>query len=480
MNILKTFTKDEMKEFEKFVASPYFNSGKNCTPLLKQLRKFYPAFDNKNLTYEYLYKKLYPGKQFNKQVMWNLTSAMEKMAKEFLEQAALRKDNLDKLGLLLSELGNRKLLNIYLQTLNQMEKQLEERAIDYNYFEDKGHLENYRQDYYHSIDKTLPAADSKLKASEYQIMLFLRMTVGGLNDMRALSYNHNCQFDVNIPIEMARRMDLESVVNYAKSKNFEYAFLIEIYFHALMTMLEQDKTIHFDRLRKLYEIHFNKFSMSEKRTIMHWLVNYCVHSLELDEAKYRRIIFELNQFRLKEGLAYYPEGQIPKVIYFQILSCALFINEIEWASEFIKNYTSKIQPQIRKSVRAMAYAYLNFKTKEYDKVLVNLKDVDFFDISDKIYSRHLMAISYYEINELETLLHYIDASLHFLAHNPLIFEKERVSYTNLFNSLKKIISIKENSDLDSIPVLRNAIEQMKYAGDKKWLLEKLDELEQKG
>ncbi|HEY3249711.1 MAG TPA: hypothetical protein VGK25_01205, partial [Ignavibacteria bacterium] len=63
INILRTFSKEEMKQFEKFVASPYFHSGKNCMPLLKQLQKFYPGFDNEKLTYKNIHKKLYPGKK---------------------------------------------------------------------------------------------------------------------------------------------------------------------------------------------------------------------------------------------------------------------------------------------------------------------------------------------------------------------------------------------------------------------------------
>src|SRR5262245_14354555 len=101
VNILKTFSKEEMKEFEKFVCSPYHNTGKNCMPLIKQLQKFYPEFESDVLTYENLYKKLYPGKKFNKQVMWNLTSAAEKMADEFIIHERLKKDEFTRFSLLI-------------------------------------------------------------------------------------------------------------------------------------------------------------------------------------------------------------------------------------------------------------------------------------------------------------------------------------------------------------------------------------------
>ena len=74
---LKSFSKDEFKQFEKFVASPFFNNGRNYNPFLNELKKHYPSFENRkdSLKPESIYKKIYPGKNFNKQVMWNLVTA---------------------------------------------------------------------------------------------------------------------------------------------------------------------------------------------------------------------------------------------------------------------------------------------------------------------------------------------------------------------------------------------------------------------
>jgi len=295
--------------------------------------------------------------------------------------------------------------------------------------------------------------------------------------MNVLSRNYNARFDINIPLEFAKNIDFENIVEYARSRNYEYIFLIEIYYHALMTILIDQETPHFDKLRELYEMYYNRFTISEKRTIMHWLVNYCFHCRQFNEIKYARIIFELNEFRLKEGLAFYPEGQIPQTIYFQILNTSLEVKETEWAANFIKNYSSKLQPEIRESQKAMAYAFLHFETREYEKVLKNLNDIEFDDLWDKLKARIISAKTYYEMAETESLLSCIDSSLHFLAKNPSVSDVVRTSYRNFFSTLRKIVFIKENPDLESIPLLKNEIEQIKAIENKKWLLEKLEELE---
>lgn len=475
VKILRTFSKEEMKLFEKFVASPYHN-GKICLPLLKEIKKFYPEFKSRRLSYEYLYGKLHPHKIFKKQVMWNLTSAMEKVAEEFLEQVAFKKNKFHRMGLLLSELGNRKLLNNYSSTLNKMQKQLENNAMDYYYFENMGHLEDYKQEYYHLKDSIQPMSDSKLKAVEYQILLFLRMTVGGLNDMNLLSKNYNSKFDINIPLEFAKHLDLKSIRDYARNKNFKYAFLIDIYYYSLMMLLQPKEAEYLYKVRELYEMHYNKFTLSEKRNMMHWILNYCIRRSESEGIKYERIIFELNKFRLKEGLAFYPEKQIPKAIYYQILKAALCIDETKWAENFIKNYTSMLQPEIQESIGAIAYAFLHFQRKEYEKVLKNLINAEFIDIRDKLFARSLISRTYYEMNEFDTLLNNIDSSKHFLRKNKSVSEYYETSYHNFFNFLIRVISIKENADLSSVPILKKEILSTTKLENKKWLLEKLEEL----
>jgi len=268
-------------------------------------------------------------------------------------------------------------------------------------------------------------------------------------------------------------------VQYTRKANFEYSFLIEIYYHSLMMLLDSKKTNHLDRVRELYELHFDKFAMSEKRNMMHWIVNYCLTNLDLDEIKYRRIIFELNEFRLKEGLVFYPENQLPKAIYIQILNAALAVKETEWAVNFIKNYTSKLQPDIQDSIQCLAYAFLYFHTKEYRKVLKYLNKVEFTDIQDKFFARTLTARSYYELNELESLLDYTDSSKHFLINNPSVSEKSRIYIHNFFKFIKKLIMIRENKDSAKMYNLKNEIENIKEISNKKWLLEKLNELENK-
>ncbi len=482
ISTLKTFSKEEMKSLGKFLASPYHSGEKNCLPLFRLLGKLHPEFKPERVEYEALYKKLYPGKKFNRQVMWNFISALEKMTTEFLKQTALKDNKFIQLELLLRESGKRKLLSNYSNTLNEAERLLEKGGIDYDYFDNIGHLENFRQEYFHLTDRSQDMGDSKLKASEYQILLFLRMTAGGLNDLRVLSGKFNYKPALNIPLETAKNLNLKKIVDYAYGNKYEYAFLIEIYYCAIMLHLQPEQAVHLDRIRELYREHTEKFTLSEKRNMMHWIVNYCLSRVDSDAPKYRRIIFESNGIRLEEGLVFYPENQLPKVIYIQILNSALAIGETAWAEKFIKDYTQKLQPVIRNSMMSLANALLFSRLKEYGNVLKSLNQIEFkdLDIQDKYFVKTLTAKAYYELNEVESLLHYIDSTNRFLKLNPSVTESDRRHIHNFFKYIKKLTLAREDDDPGKIFMLKNEIDKTIDISNKNWLQDKLDELEKAG
>ena len=120
--------------------------------------------------------------------------------------------------------------------------------------------------------------------------------------------------------------------------------------------------------------------------------------------------------------------------------------------------------------------FLYFHTKEYPKVLDYLYKVEFIDIMDKLQTRILTAKTYYELNDMETLLNYVDATKHFLSSNPSISEIIRIQVHTFIKYIHKIVFLRESKDQAEIYSLKKEIEPIEEVASKKWLLEKLNEL----
>ena len=83
IRILKTFSENEFKNFGKFIASPYFSTGRDVTPLYKVLKSHYPEFTGKGMEKEQVFSKLGKGK-YNEQLMRIMISDLYKLAVEYL------------------------------------------------------------------------------------------------------------------------------------------------------------------------------------------------------------------------------------------------------------------------------------------------------------------------------------------------------------------------------------------------------------
>ena len=80
IDLLRTFSEAEFKEFGNFTASPYFNREIVQVKFYELLKKYYPDFTAKTFTKEQVYSKLYPGKTFSDGVMRNILSKTLELA----------------------------------------------------------------------------------------------------------------------------------------------------------------------------------------------------------------------------------------------------------------------------------------------------------------------------------------------------------------------------------------------------------------
>lgn len=84
IKILLKLNSSEFKSFGKFVNSPYFNTNKKLSEFYEELKKYYPAFDDLNLTKENIFRKLYGQDKVVMGTMYFLISEMEALLEKFL------------------------------------------------------------------------------------------------------------------------------------------------------------------------------------------------------------------------------------------------------------------------------------------------------------------------------------------------------------------------------------------------------------
>lgn len=477
---LKTFTLSEWKLFEKFATSPFFNNGRNYLPFIKQLRKFYPAFESDKLTYEHIHKKLYPGKKFNKQMMWNLASELEKLSKEFMLQLGLKENKLDRFRILFGELLKRKLDKQNLKEIETAEKLLDTKKTGPDHFYSGWVIEESKTEYWITIKGRQDIALINIvKGVEYFIQKMFADIAVQVWDLHVFGRMYNSSPGSKTAYGFFTKLDLEKIVIHAEENNFSFAPVLRFYYNKIMSAIDEDNEMYFFEMKKFFEANSDLFDIMEQKNILITLANYCANKMRLGNEFYFKELFEINKMRLEKRTDTFLNGRINKALYHQVLRNALAVNEIKWGEDFIKEYTPKLNPEFRKPMEAMALGYLNFVKKDYRKTLYHINRVEFIDIRDKLHTRILSAKSYYELSETELLLHYIDSSKHFISGNEAIEEETREAYLKFFKYLERLVHCGESNESNTLEKLKESIGEDKALRLRhgSWFGEKIEELE---
>lgn len=478
VKVLRTFSKSELKEFEKFISSPFFNKGRNYIPFLNELKKFYPKFDDEKMTQEFIYSMMYPNKKFNKQIVWNLTSGMMNMIEDFLMVTSMKQDKFTGHYALAKEYYVRKLPKYLLKTINEMEGKLDLIGIENDYFLHKMQLEYLNKSYNYMQDTQHLVPEHILKEGEYSVLYFLHNMSGYIVDMRSSFLYFNAAYEINMPYEFLKNIDINKIVDFVKKNSYRYSWIMEMYYLRMMLILDFDNDGHFYKLKQLLIENGNRFKPELKFNWIISLSNYCIMKINKG-IDFRKQLFEMNELNLKTGIVY-PGRYFLKTLFLQILRSALAVDEVQWSKNFIQEYVPKLKPSYQKPMHAFSNALLFFKLREYDKVIENLSKVEFVDARDKIDARIVYLKTYYELNEIETVISLIDSTKHFVSKNTAFTEISKENFIKSVNYLNRLINARMKNDSETIDLMLIALKNEKGLVLRSWLEEKISELKAQG
>jgi hypothetical protein len=155
IDVIKTFSKEEIKSFNDFVRSPFFNKEKVLIRLADYLLQYYPVYSSPEIEKERVFSRLYPGKRYNAGLMRNVISDLLRLAEGFLSMKNFQSDNIKKELHVLEEFYNRKLWKHFQKQKEKTDNELEKNGIKNRlYFEKKTELAELSLKYLRETDIT--------------------------------------------------------------------------------------------------------------------------------------------------------------------------------------------------------------------------------------------------------------------------------------------------------------------------------------
>ena len=476
---LKTLSEVEMRDFGKFVNSPFHNGRTDVTKFFEQVKKFYPGFDNRNLTSEKIYEKMYPGKHYDDMTMRRLVSFLLKILESYLVYIRFSRDDYNIQKAFLKEAGERKLMSLYERKLREIEREYSELVPPVEeYFLKKYYLvEDKINNYLYKTRDTGLAKDIEDHA-QYLIEFLLVL----LFQNKFTLFLHEVEFKADYTSSIFNRffnqIDFPVIISYLEEKDSKFYPYIAVYYYELMSLLEPEKEENILNFKKLLNENSSKFSWLEKRDFYYILVSVCTLMIEKGDDKYKSELIYAYEKMLEQDICSEHEGGFFSAKLFRnIVAAANIAGEFDWLERFIKENTEKLDPADKDTIYNLSMALLNYEREEFGKTLENILAIDIELVHFKIDVRYLTVKTYYELGYYEQLLSSIDAFRHFLSSDKHISERIVNVYSNFCSLTGRLAKIRLDRSFGNLPSIKKEIRNLENKATSDWLMKKADEME---
>lgn len=481
IEILKIFTPKEWKDFEKFVNSPYFSTGRDVSGLYNILKKHHPDFSSDKLDKENIFSSLFPDEAFNEKKLKNITSDFTGMAEQFLvnEALALNEELFDEtLARVYKDKKNDKL---FLRTLNSLEKKISTGKFQSdNCYNEEERLERLFEEYYIGIHKFEKSVPKRIKYTEYVILTFFVTFLRKQRDKIIIQSYYNLEFTSSLIESVYESIDFDKLLKLLKEKKSEWLWLIEIYYYAFKTLQNVDDEGMFKKFQELFYENSNKFSRKEQ----YFIFNDFIAWLHTKDNKFgtlsAREEFEIFK-KMLEYNAYSPSEKefMSVLLYRNIMNMAIILEEFSWFENFITEFTSKLKPEFRDNMENLAKANLFFVEEKFEDALGCLSKIPYDIFIYKVDIKNLMLRIYYELELYETAFSMINAFRNFLSTTDEISEIFKTQQLNFINFYNKLLKMKAENKFDDAGFIAKEIEKKDSVASKSWLIEKASKMNSK-
>ena len=463
--MLKIFSKNEIKEFEKFVYSPFHNNRSEVSRFFESIKKFYPGFDREEFTKENIYSELYPGRKYRDDIMRRLCSNLFKLGEEYIAIINFRKDKYLRGKKILDYFLSKNADKFFNRQTERLSKLLEDQPLrDSDYFYRKSELDEQFRTFMMKYDPNYKKVSFETQIDYHWIFLLSSI-------LRLYGFAEYEKFFFNKNYELKYKDDL---IKIAESSGFLNSKTVEMYYLLLRLYDSSGSDEIYSRLNVLIDELSDRFDRSEVFHFYIHLFNY-INICKLNSDKdYSKEEFEISR-KLVENKFLIHNGTIDPGWFRGIFSKAMNAGELNFAEDFIDRYRLIVAGEESESVVNHAYANLEISRKNYDTALKYLEKASYKHLNDKWSVKNMYLIIYYELNEYKQFFYTVDNIKHLIRDAGLWNDNLVIPIRNFLNISVKLFKKKLGEADISKEELKHEILDTKVRA-RKWLLEKIGEL----
>ena len=418
---------------------------------------------------EQIWKKLYGKEGYSDVRFRKLGSDLLKLVEGYLSQEIYDENLLYQSSNLIEAVSRKKIDKLYNSSVRNAQLTSEQRLLRpasyyyYQYLIEKNYYDLMDVDLKRSeksnVEKIINSLD------EFYLAEKLKWYSSLLSRQNLVSHEYELLF-------------IDEIIAHVKKYEYKNVPPVSVYFQAFLTQSENEDEQHYYNLIAELNRNIDYIPKKELYHLYTYAINYCISKVNKGKPEFLREFLNLVKHSLDNDIliSESESGDLNPWHFKNTVLIALRLGEYDWTEKFIKNFRDKLPEESRENAVSYNLALVYFYQKKYDKVIGQLSEVEYEDLSYNLGSKSMLIAIYYEQDEFEALLSLADTFKTYLNRHKDINEKMRQNYLNYIHFVRKLTKIMPG-DNKAVEQLKQEIKDNKGVASEKWLLEKLAELE---
>jgi len=472
LEILSSFTKEEIKEFRIFLESRFFNKNKQVVIIYNELLKFHPSFDHENLTKENLHKIFFAGDKFKEWKIRNLLAELSKLTDEFLIITSMNKRPSIKNILLNYEFLERELskhfdINYKAASNDHEKNKLKDSNFYYDrYIMDFQNMMNNRRTSkeFYNVDKDVKNNEKLLEdfyilelAKLFQPAMATHLSIITAGDFKYFDYLYNYLRE--------------------NKENLNPSAMLYYKFFTLCKKFDYESYID---LKKAILANDELFSVPERNNFYILLHNFLLNGINTHHLDYWAEYGEVVEIMVEKKIGVTIHGKVNPLLFRNAVKIFVRNNNLDKAGAFIEKYYMDISEEFRLPNYYYAMALVMFHKKEFERSLETASKVKYGDFQMKFLVYSLILRNYYELGYIENCYVQLDAAHQGIIKDKVASKSNITNYINFINYFRKILDARSKGNYAELDIVKRDLEAEVMVAAKDWLLEKTAELTGKG
>ncbi len=452
----------ELRRLRPFSESPYFNRRSDLIVLIDYLineqNKRNPNFE-RNVVYQYVYN----GEAFDLVKFRLLLSRTLKLIETFLavnqfmqNESAINFNTLKGYR----QMNEEKAFIKQLKIVKSNQKQEPYRNLD---FWHQSYLTEY--EYYDFVQSHNRNKDTNLQE---MVDIFDTYFMATKLKQACLLVSHE-----RISVKKYEEGIIDAIIEFLhKRPDLLDISVISIYYHAYITLTDDNAEEHFKTLRKIMRDSHQLFSATENRDIALIAINYCIRQANVGKTEYLNEMFSLFEESLKENYLL-ENDELNHITYNNIATLAIRLEKFKWVKHFINDFKEKLGAKYRENYYKFNMAKLYYWERNYDDAMRYLSKIKSQDVFLILRAKNMMVKIYFERKEIDALESLLQSLKSFIRRQKINdFFKEQ--FNNTIKFTYKLIKL-QPYDLEARANLYEEISNTKLLVEKKWFLQQLSQ-----